>query len=98
MGWFLLKLEMSDEEAAIEQLRFYNEHLVHRDGVEYIETGEKDWRTHSLKPEYEFKAVLDYGTGLYVIHKETGEVCEHYMKWFCNDSVLLCTICHFEGT
>jgi len=86
------------EEAAIEQLRFYNEHLVKRDGTEYIETGEKDWRTHSLKPEYEFKAVRDYGTGLYVVHKETGKVCEHTNEWFCNGEVLICTICHFEGT
>jgi len=89
------------EEAAIKQLRFYNEHLVTPLGQpERIETpkGEIDWRTHSLKPEYEFKAAHDYGMGLYVVNKKTGEVCEHTNKWFLDGQVLLCTICHFEGT
>jgi len=93
--------EVEAEEAAQEQLRYYNEHLVTPLGQpERIETpnGERGWRTHSLKPEFEFKSALDYGTGLYVVNKETGEVCEHQNKWFCEGQVLLCTICYFEGT
>lgn len=90
----------SDEEVAQEQLRFYNEHLTKQRGFECIETppGEKGWRTHSLKPEFEFRAVIEYGTGLYVVHKETGKVCEHKNVWFCDGQVLLCVVCHFEGT
>jgi len=101
MGWFISDIvPLSDEEAAEEQLRYYNEHLNSSSGVERIETpkGEMGWRIHSLKPEFEFKAARDYGMGLYVVHKETGVVCEHINKWFLDGQVLLCTVCHFEGT
>jgi hypothetical protein len=91
---------MTPEEAAQEQLDFYNAHLTKQRGFEAIETppGEMGWRTHSLKSEFAFGPVVEHGIGYYVYNKETGEVCEHTNEWFLEGQVLLCTTCYFEGT
>lgn len=95
-----MTIEYDLEAIAEEQLRFYNAHLNKERGFEVIETppGEDGWRTHSLREGYAFGPVLEYGTGWYVYNISTGEVCEHTNEWFLDGQVLLCTICHFEGT
>lgn len=89
-------------EVAKKQLEFYNKHL-NKDvvtGEERIEPppSEYQWRCHSLKPGYKFGPVIQHGTGWYVYREDTGEVCEHTLRWFLQGQVLLCTTCHFEGT
>ena len=56
------------------------------------------WRTHSLNDEYEYKGVPEHGTGMYSVHKETGEVCECKMQWFLDGTILMCPVCFLEGT
>lgn len=58
----------------------------------------RDWRHHSLNDDYEFKSMLDHGTGLYSVHKETQQVCECKMEWFHNGMILMCPVCFLEGT
>lgn len=55
------------------------------------------WRWDSLHPDYEARLVPSHGSGVYSVHKETGEVCLFKGKWF-GDDVLLCTDCWEDGT
>jgi hypothetical protein len=55
-------------------------------------------RTANLNPNYEFKPALEYGTGYWSVHKETGEVCDCKMQWNDDGTILSCPVCGLDGT
>lgn len=57
-----------------------------------------NWRIANLKPEFEYREVPEYGTGMYSVNKETGEVCECKMEWNEDGSRLTCPVCGLDGT
>jgi len=58
----------------------------------------EEWRWEHIKPEFEIRSVPGYGTGLYAVNKETGEVCDCKMEWNEEGTVLSCPVCGLEGT
>lgn len=42
--------------------------------------------------------VPEYGTGMWVVSIETGEVCDCKMEWNEEGTVLSCPVCGSEGT
>lgn len=57
-----------------------------------------NWRIENLKPEYELRAVPEYGTGYFPVNKITGEVCECKMEWNEDGTILSCPVCGLDGT
>lgn len=55
-------------------------------------------RSHSLRDGFVRRYVPEYGTGIYPVNIETGEVCEWQGQWDPTGTVLLCVNCFEDGT
>jgi len=59
---------------------------------------EYESRTANLHPDYALRSVPEYGTGMYAVNKQTGEVCDCKMEWNEDGSILSCPVCGLDGT
>lgn len=55
-------------------------------------------RTFSMKPEFTMREQIHMGTGVYSMNIHTREAHHCQMQWNAAGTVLLCTICHYDGT